>query len=318
MDAEQIINMHAAFTGLSVVTDNTGFHTDLLRGQIGKNGSSEQVFIKSAGRKAEDGLSQRQAYELALHMRTFDRIATELGVPVAPTIGHIIQPNGHEGKVMLSEAVKPAGVDLRKLFSDPSYPDDVVKDDLRGYLEMFRRVRENGRPGRRVSLDPALGNFAKDSGRRLWYIDHMPPRYEDDTTGVRITESPEPPEQFATFIYERYYGDAQVEVLYPQVIRGVAGRKIPADEVKMMIGYHLGPDAFRRIDLPPSERERVLTEPTPWDVDKLRILAAEAQLEGGIDASTMNAVYKATHIHIGGILPDATEVQQAARMLPRA
>lgn len=286
---------------------HTGFHSDIFSGRFP---SGKQFLAKEYGKKA-NGFSREHAQEIAAYIRRFVTTAGQIGIPVVEPFGHFIERNGHPGKVNLVEAVPAAGVDLRTRFKDEGVSNREVLRDIGRYLDMHKVVWQNGFP---ISLDPPPANFCLDPDGKLTYIDNMPPRQRLDN-GSYISEWPIPPEESTSFIEQRYFSPKQAQVIYPQLLRAVEGRGIPFDAIKFAIGAKLGLDAFRMIDFNDSVRDDLLRHPTPQDVDKLRIIAAEHRSGEQIDASTFADIYHLTHIGIGGILPSQEDIDQAAALL---
>jgi len=279
----------------------TGFHSTI------KQITSKNVLEKRYGPKAQ-GFELNQAEEIVQHMRRFTTIANEIGIPIVPAIGHVIYDNGHVNKVDLAEYVPNIGHNLLQVMNN-----DVSKVPayFRNYLGLFRQVWEDGF---RISLDPPLTNFCTDSQNNLWYVDCMPPR-QQLSNGSYISEWPVPPVENQQFIIDRYFSPKQTRVIYAQALRALLPSGISPDYIKETIIDVLGNEAEDAINITSSEKQRLLTNPLPTDVDLLRIMASEACGRQLLNQEELNTVYKLCHIGIGGIIPTAAEVKTASHQL---
>ncbi|MCJ7826495.1 hypothetical protein MUP56_02675, partial [Patescibacteria group bacterium] len=247
-----------------------GFHSDITE-------MPGNVLEKRYGPKAE-GFELWHAQDLAHHIRTFTQTATQIGIPVAPALSHNIYENGHIGKVDLAEYVLNIGPTLLEVIKEQtaSFKKADASVHFQQYLELFKRVWDADFP---ISLDPPLTNFCLDWGGGLWYVDCMPPRQRLDD-GLYISEWPEPPpNEDKQFIIKRYFSPLQARVIYAQSLRNLLPLEFSVSEIKMAISDVLGQKAEDAITISQEDKDRILTNPRPTDVDLLRIHASEAFIQ---------------------------------------
>jgi len=282
-----------------------GFHSTITQ-------MPGHILEKRYGPKAH-GFEYQHAHDIAHHIRTFTKIAHDIGIPVAPTIGHVIYDNGHKERVDLAEYVPNIGPTLldamKKQITSGNKKDAL--SNFQEYLRLFQRVWEADFP---ISLDPPLTNFCMDRDNHIWYVDCMPPRQRLHD-GTYISEWPEPSVENEQFIIDRYFSPKQARVIYAQTLRNLLPLGFSGSEIKTTIADVLGPQAENVITMLPEERQRVLTDPVSTDVDFLRILASEACDQNRLSADRVKTVYSICHIGIGGILPSSLELRGACTLI---
>lgn len=242
-------------------------------------------------------------------MKRFKNIASGLGIPIDNPLGLHITVNSHPGKVTLHETVPFMGPDVRSLIKENQMSQEMKRGIVEEVLKMQKKVWEVGWP---ISLDPPLANFClHQETQRLYYIDRMPPR-QRLADGSLLSELPFPPEESKKFIESRYFSPHQARVIYAQLIRDLPDLQPP---IKEMMGEILGDEAYRLIHLDDDGMRKILASPSLDDIDLLRIMATERNIQGKIDAETTKHIYHLTHIKPGGILPPLSDLQETVNLL---
>ena len=292
----------------------TGFHSTIHEVHLPSlNDQNQRNFLeKRYGPKAQ-GFELNQATSIVQHMRTFASLASEIGIPVVQATGHVIYNNGHINKVDLAEYVPNVGPNLLQIIENEAISGDMnsASHYFDRYLHLFQ---QSWNADFRISLDPPLTNFCVDHHNSLWYVDCMPPR-QKLLDGTYISEWPVPPDNNQAFIVDRYFSPHQARIIYAQALRNLLDIGFTSAQIKKSICSVLGTDAQNAIAIPDSERKRLLAEPTPTDVDLLRIVASEEYGNKNLNKDEMKEVYKLCHVGIGGILPTGEEVKTASRLL---
>lgn len=292
-----------------------GFHSSITEKSLpGVNGGPPRNFLEKRYGPKAGGFERQHAQDIACHIRTFTQTASEIGIPIAKAIGHVIYKNGNIGKVDLAEYVPNIGQTLLEVIKEQtaSFKKADASVHFQQYLELFKRVWDADFP---ISLDPPLTNFCLDRGGGLWYVDCMPPRQRLDD-GSYISEWPEPPpNEDKQFIIKRYFSPLQARVIYAQSLRNLLPLGFSADEIKTSITNILGQKAEDAITISQEEEHRILTKPRPTDVDVLRILASEACDQKKLNKDDLKTVYTVCHIDIGGILPTPQKLEGARTLL---
>ena len=270
--------------------------------------------IKKEYGPAAGGFDPAHAAQIAYYMRRFVEIAKRIGFPAVESIGHVISKNGHDGKVNLVEFVPYAGPNLLEVIGD-----QTVNNDFSGATKSFREylglIGGVWAAGHDISPDPPLTNFCKNKKGKISYVDLMPPR-QRLPDGKYIAEWPTPhPEDFK-FTVDRYFTPAgQTKVIYAQSLRALLPLGFDIDTIRQTMVTTLGSEAEQNVVIGQQERQRLLYNHLPTDVDHLRALAAEAYGTKQIDKETFEKVYKLCHIGIGSILPKIEDVRAASALL---
>lgn len=293
-------------------TEFTGFHSTI---EVGYHPDGRKYLDKQYGYKS-GGITLTQADMLIALMQRFDEKAEELGVEVAKPFRFEVTPNSKPGFVTLHELTDYVGPNLKHLLASGDMDNDQTECLVKEAIKMHGLVFEAGWP---ISLDPPLPNFCLSNKGNLVYIDQMPPRQVLDDGRIFLDF----PELYASsqssvngrvegaeFIRDRYFTPKQAQVIGAQIMRDTFGKLHPSG-VKDQIGKFLGERAYRYVDLSPEIEWSILDSPDPFNVDSIRLLAAQL----APDKPTLDQVYKLTHIEVGGGLPSYTEVNQACQLL---
>lgn len=287
------------------LTEFTGFHSVVE--VIGHPNGSRSLH-KKYGEKS-GGLGSKEAEELIGLMRSFQEKADLLGIPVPKPDDLYITPNSHPGRKTLHELVKYEGPNLRFLIQNGLLNERQLEDCLVQVLQLHRRVFASDWL---ISLDPPLPNFCLREGGEVSYIDRMPPRQRIPGEGTVYCDYPRPHPNARQYIEGRYFSLKQAEVIYAQMIRDVRG-KIEAAKLKELTREVLGEQSFRQISMSSEDKAAVLFRPSPWQVDRIRMIAGETLT----DPDELDYLYHLTHIDVGGILPDQELIEDACRILAR-
>lgn len=276
-----------------------------------KRRPDERVVVKTYGHN--DGFTPEEAARLVEDIRAFTKVAGQVGINVPRNYLSNVIPDGAPDKRALYFISKAAGKDLGKIIQETNDP-EVILDLFTEYLQFYKHVWEDGS---RISLDPPPANFCLDKDGNMHYVDVFPPRMVTDD-GRTISEMPAPSEETRDFIERRYFGVEQARVIYAQWLRAVHTKNIDPDLLTHHIREILGEHAYQQIHLSPEERDRVLTQPTPTDVDTLRILAGELAARGQMSTQEMKTIFHLCHIVPGGILPQTPQLRIAADLISYA
>lgn len=282
----------------------SGFHSDIQLASLGERLMVQKVY----GRKNEIGTPE-DVQNLKGAMQRFDRLAIEIGVPIATSESYDISAL-EGGRVELCELSEYSGDNLRHVLTGEQIDDKTVLCSVEEVLRLHKKCWD---VDWKISLDPPLANFCI-SEVGIKYIDKMPPRQKMDD-GSCLSETPLPGEKTREFIEGRYFGPRQAQVIYAQLLRDLRMYPHLMPDVKQQVGAILGEDAYRLIDIPQEVRSAMIESPVSEDCDSLRIIAGERFACGEIDEDALHGVFSFTHIHPGGILPDQTEIEQAAGFL---
>lgn len=314
----------------AVIQGMDGYYVTIRPGERGDpskdlGGGGCDNLVKVYGERGTH-LSLEDAFRLVGLMRRFDDTAGSLGVDTVKPLGFWVTNDTHPGRVNLRELVplitmrgesmgRVERSDLQYLFEQGRLNERERLSMVQQMLGMHQKVAAAGYP---ITLDAAWANFCFD-GRRVYYVDKMPPRQRLDD-GSYFVEIPDPPEKARSIVEARHFSSLHTRLVYMQGMKAMAmtGNGWMVPHFREQIGEIMGPEHYALIDVNLEGQRRVAVDPQIADVDLMRMLGWEYFHEGRIDIGDAKRVHSLTHIHNGGILPKPEEINEAAALLKGA
>jgi len=166
------------------------------------------------------------------------------------------------------------------------------------YLTFFHKVMKADYP---IGIDPSTRNFGIDGNGELIFFDFFPPHQKLTSNEYFLWPTPSITDR--SFFISRYFSILQVRVIYGQLLRHLAHNKLlsPAT-LKHLIGSILGLESLKVLSISKTIKSRILSSPSPHDMDIIRILACELCFEKKITLNQLTMVFKNTHISNQNIL----------------
>lgn len=269
-------------------------------------------YVRKALGDKSGGYTEAEAMDIARLMVRFTSIAHKIGLPVPELYGHFITDANHaQSRTILNQVQEFSGNDVQYITKNDQDPIPALK----GYLNCFRIVAD---ADFQIALDVHLANFCQRPNGEVIYIDLMPPRQKLED-GTKFCVFPRPTVALDEFFVDRIFSiEGQLPDMYSKILRALAYNPyynnpdtplVVRDLLVRFFGDKYVEGMLAEVEGFKMKKDNI----SPYDVNSIRIVAAENFFSNGLPVQRLEEIYSLTHFSPRGEIPNADDINKAAQ-----